>query len=507
MREPGHPLLIDRRSFVLGTAGLVATLGAGCSRERAAAPRVGASDAAVAAREAARRSPGARVVDHRLAAMLEDVDLAGRTVSTWTYGRGLGGDGIRVKAGDVLRVELSNRLPQATTIHWHGIALRNDMDGVDHLTQPEVASDGVFVYEFAVPDPGTYFFHPHVGLQADRGLYLPLVVEDPADAGAYDAEALVVLDDWTDGVGGTPESQLAAVSAAAAGGGAHGAHGAGGGPERPLLQSSVLRGHAGDVDHPLHLLNGRPAADRPTITAAAGGRLRLRIINAAADTAYRLAVGGHRLTVTHADGFPVVPVEADAILLGMGERYDVVVQLQSGAWPLVASAEGKGKSAVGVVRTADASQAAAPPADAVPSELSGKLVAYRDLRAADAVSLPATEADRTHDVKLGESSGLYTWTINGRTFDEHRPLEASDGERVRLRIKNDTSMWHPMHLHGHTFAMTGAHGTARKDTVNVLPDETVVVEFDADNPGQWMLHCHNAYHLEAGMATVLSYVK
>lgn len=102
---------------------------------------------------------------------------------------------------------MRNRLPDPTTIHWHGIALRNDMDGVPDLTQSAIAPGADFTYEFAVPDAGTYFFHPHVGTQLDRGLYAPLIVEDPAEPGAYDREFVVALDDWL-GASRTPDEVL-----------------------------------------------------------------------------------------------------------------------------------------------------------------------------------------------------------------------------------------------------------------------------------------------------------
>ncbi len=101
--------------------------------------------------------------------------------------------------------------------------------------------------------------------------------------------------------------------------------------------------------------------------------------------------------------------------------------------------------------------------------------------------------------------GSYEWGIDGRSFADRVPVQVQEGQRVRLVFENQTMMWHPMHLHGHTFALGGSEGP-RKDTVNVLPGERVAIEFDADNPGQWMLHCHNTYHLEAGMASTVSYV-
>lgn len=99
----------------------------------------------------------------------------------------------------------------------------------------------------------------------------------------------------------------------------------------------------------------------------------------------------------------------------------------------------------------------------------------------------------------------YDWAFDGKpyTADQRHPVKA--GERVRLEFNNSTTMWHPLHLHGHTFALGGGRGGARKDTALILPNGSLTVDFDADNPGLWMVHCHNVYHAEAGMMTVLGY--
>jgi FtsP/CotA-like multicopper oxidase with cupredoxin domain len=149
----------------------------------------------------------------RLRAAPDVVDLGGRLVKTWTFNGSVPGPELRLGAGQLLRVEFDNHLPASTSIHWHGVAIRNDMDGVPGFTQTPIPPAARFVYEFTVPDPGTYFFHPHAGVQLDRGLYGVLIVEDPAEPGRYDREAVIVLDDWTDGVGETPDQILARLLA------------------------------------------------------------------------------------------------------------------------------------------------------------------------------------------------------------------------------------------------------------------------------------------------------
>ncbi|HEX2705045.1 MAG TPA: multicopper oxidase domain-containing protein, partial [Candidatus Lustribacter sp.] len=151
-----------------------------------------------------------------------EVDLGGRVVTTWAYGDSLPGAAFRATAGERVQVAFSNDLPEPTSVHWHGLAIRNDMDGVPGVTTPEVAAGGSFDFDFVVPDPGTHWFHPHHGMQLDRGLYTPFIIDDPAEPGRYDAEWVVVLDDWTDGVGPSPEQIYASLKSGGGGSGGMG---------------------------------------------------------------------------------------------------------------------------------------------------------------------------------------------------------------------------------------------------------------------------------------------
>lgn len=499
---------LSRRRFMMLAGGVgAAAVTAACSSGTSASTAVGPSAAAVTAAEQARRTGTGRTVPVALRARPDRIDLGGVVVDTWAYDGRVPGPEIRVRRGDVLSVDFANELPQDSTVHWHGIALRNDMDGVPDLTQPAVRSGESFRYEFTVPDAGTHWFHPHVGMQLDRGLYAPLIVEDPDDGRDYELEAVLVLDDWLDGVSGTPDEQLETLrrdGMPGMGGMSGMDHGSMGGMGMGADPANPLGSDTGDVTYPHYLINGRTALDPVTVAGRPGQRIRLRIVNAAADTAFRVAVGGHRMTVTHSDGYPVEPLEARSLLISMGERFDVIVTLGDGAFPIVASAEGKDGQALAVLRTGSG---AAPISDVRPPELTTNPVTGAQLRAPADVRLPASEPDRTHDLVLGMEMSGYTWTINGETYADHTPLEISEGERVRLRFVNNTMMFHPMHVHGHTYQVVDRSGAgARKDTSLVLPGQTVEVDLDANNPGQWMVHCHNLYHGEAGMMTVLSYV-
>jgi FtsP/CotA-like multicopper oxidase with cupredoxin domain len=487
---------LTRRGFLAVGAGVLAGVAlASCSTP----PRyVLPGDALVGRTELARGGTG-RVTSVDLVAAPTQIGLAGVSANTWSFGS-VSAPTIRLTAGDTLRAHIRNELPVETSVHWHGLALRNDMDGVPGATQAPIAAGGEFDYEFVATNPGTYWFHPHVGVQLDRGLYGALIVDDPAEPLSYDEEWVVILDDWLDGVTGTPDEVLeelqGGMGGMMSGDGEHMLMGA---------RSDLLGGDAGDVFYPHYLINGRPPGDPATFTSAPGRRVRLRIINAGGDTAFRVALGSHRLTVTHTDGYPVTPVETDAILIGMGERYDALVTLGDGVFPLAAAAEGKGDTAWAIVRTGSGD---APNPSTTVSELTGQVLTADRLSADPSVLVSARPVDRELTVRLSGTMMTYDWSINGRAFDPADPLAGAlgvrQGERVRLNIENTTRMWHPFHLHGHTYQH--ADGGPRKDTSIVLPRRPLTVEFDADNPGLWAAHCHNTYHAESGMMAILGYL-
>lgn len=513
-REFSRRRLLSAGAAVFGSAALAA-----CGAQTSAPPQttIGPSDPAIDVAEKARRAAGARVVPFKLTAAAASVDLGGITVPTWAYGGSVPGRELRATAGDVLNVQVRNQLPDPTTVHWHGLALRNDMDGVPDVTQKAIPAGSSKTYEFVAPHPGTYWFHSHVGTQLDRGLYSPLIIEDPTEPGGYDSEHTIVLDDWLDGTERTPPQVLADLQAGkmkmgstSGTSGMSGMTGMSGGVPSGMAGmgsstggGSTLGGDPGDVSYPYYLVNGRVAAEPVTIAAKPGQRLRLRLINAAADTAFRVALAGHRMTVTHTDGFPVVPVDTDALLISMGERYDVAVTLHDGVFALVAAAEGKSGSGRALIRTASGS---APAVSLRLPELSRRVLTVAQLTAAASVRLPLHTPDRSLDMVLGGGMMPYQWTINGQTYKNHVPLPIHMSENVQIAIKNTTTMFHPIHIHGHTFQVRrGSVAGPRKDTVIVLPGTTMTVDLVADNPGQWLAHCHNVYHGEAGMMTVLSY--
>ncbi len=449
----------------------------------------------------------------RLVAGPVEVELApGRVWRTWGYNGQYPGPEIRVREGERLRVTVENDLPGAdTTVHWHGVPVPNPMDGVPGLTQEPTPPGGRMVYDFEANPAGSYMYHSHVGLQLDRGLLGPLVVEEATPHVAYDREHVLVFDDvLLDDP--RPLSELVRDRD-----GGMGMMGRGGRMDRMMGRDArqdgdrgrggMMDGMTGGVVPPYAGLavNGRLPEAPAEFEVRRGERVRLRLINPGGATTYRVAVGGHRMTVTHADGRPVEPVTVDRLTIGMGERYDVVVEADNpGVWPLIAATvEGDSAPARAVLRYADAAGSAL--RDGLPEGLrGGRALRYADLQSVE--TLPAEGApDRTFDLRL--SGGMMmdpgVWTMGGEAYPDAAPLEVREGERVRVTLSNMSMMLHPMHLHGHFFRT----GNALKDTVLVEAHMgRASFEFTADNPGRWFFHCHNLYHLHAGMAREVRYV-
>jgi len=522
---------LGRRRFLgLSVAGAAAAALAACTNTQVPAglaDRVMSTDPLVADYEARRASSG-KTVTQALAAGSLQATVAGKPVTTWGYNNGINAPTIRATAGDRLQVTLANQLKDPTSIHWHGLALRNDQDGVPGITQDPVAAGAGFSYDFRLAHPGTYWYHSHVEMQRERALYGALIIEDPAEKLTYDRDWVIVLDDWMDGITGTPDDVLKELSGGMSMSGTsmpgmdHGsmsgsmeASPSPSGPDGSMgmgmkhmlmgSRSDFLGGDAGDVSYPYHLFNSKAPEQAEILTASPGQVIRLRIINAAGDTAYRVGIPGQKITLTHTDGFPAVHQDVDAVVLGMGERIDALLTVRDGFTPVMALPEGKIGQALGFISTGTGRQ---PLPAVLPDTLDGTVVDGGQLKADPAVTLASKTPDRTHELHLTGGMMKYDWGINGHRFDMTKPFEDAfeikAGERVAVKFINDTDMWHPMHVHGHTFQISD--GGARKDTVIVRAKQAVTVIFDADNPGQWLTHCHNAYHAERGMMGVFSYI-
>jgi FtsP/CotA-like multicopper oxidase with cupredoxin domain len=422
---------------------------------------------------------------------------AGGDFVAWTYNGQVPGPEIRVKEGEIIRVVLRNFLPEGTTIHWHGIPLPNAMDGVPRITQPAVKPGETFVYEFEAKPAGSFIYHSHAKYQLDQGLYGPLIIEPSRSDESYDREYTLMLEDWVmrDG-GGVARTQRRPAM-----GGMHGMMHRGRNfrsDVEPLLEP-IYDGYA---------VNGKiyPAVD--PVRVKKGDKVKLRLINPSSATIYYLRLAGHTLTITHTDGNPIKPIETDVLRIGMGERYDVMfVADNPGHWILAAAEQGFGE---GQLRVPVIYEGLQQKKAVRPSFDSGaRIVTYRDFEAARPSNLEFAVTERFYNQIL--SGGMHSpyWTINGRVYPDTDNLAVRQGERIRLRYRNHSMMPHPMHLHGHFFRVVNPALPRKlwvlKDTLVVEHMERIDVEFEADNPGKWFHHCHNLYHMAAGMANVITY--
>ncbi|MCB9877618.1 MAG: multicopper oxidase family protein [Planctomycetes bacterium] len=424
------------------------------------------------------------IVDYELTAAAGTVDLGPGYASepARLYNGTLPAPVLHATEGQTLRVRLHNDLAESTILHFHGQPLPQGMDGMQVISRPETAPGQEFLYELPDLVPGTYWFHPHSDhhTQLDSGLAGVLIVDpaNPADDPAFDTDHVIVLDDW---------------NAANTGGSYTG-----------------------------HLLNGKTSDGQATITVQPGERMRLRFVNVAAMTNYVVALDGHPMTVTHTDGGRLQPVVTQAIPIGIGERYDVIVDCNNpGVWSLaVSTIENRTATVVrGIVRYAG--QAGADPSPtAVPGNLSsGAMLDYAQLASYWPASTPITATpDLVQPIVLGmqPAPGGGNWSINGEFWPNVTPIEVSLGDVVQFDYSTGTAGMmhsHPMHLHGQFVRLMGTAGGAthppRKDTVLVRPSgqpgSAWSVQYTADNPGSWLFHCHHMMHMMRGMMTLVNF--
>lgn len=469
-----------RREFLKASASLAL---AGLFREARAASAPGGNPAVLEAKLAQQQLAPARYP----------------ATEIWGYNGVTPGPTLRVRQGDRLRVTLANALPQlATTIHWHGVRLPNAMDGVPHLTQPPVEPGQRFEYAFTVPDAGTYWYHPHLRSyeQVARGLHGALIVEERAPI-AVDRDLVWVIADWRM----TPRAAI-----------------------QEDFQNLHDLSHAGRLGSVV-TINGRFAREHP-LEGRAGERVRLRLVNAAAARIFGLRFAGHRPMVVALDGQPVEPhaLGERGMVLGPGMRADLVIDFtgKPGERHHVEDAYYPGdRATVTEIVYQDAPPLRAESPGAVPRlppnplpepdpdkagrhELvlqGGAMGSLREARVQGEV-LPIARMLKEHHL---------AWAINGVAGKGHGDaplLELRHGSHYILTLRNDTGWDHPIHLHGHVFRVLTRNRAPVPhrpwhDTVLVGRHETVEIALVADNPGDWMLHCHALLHQEGGMMGIV----
>lgn len=417
--------------------------------------------------------------------------------AVWAYDGSIPGPVLRVRQGARARLLVENQLEQDTTVHWHGIRVPNAMDGVPGLTQSPIQPGETFAYEFLAPDAGTFWYHPHANSlqQIGRGLAGVLIV-DELEPVAVDRDLLWVLGDWRL----TPDAQIAS------------------GFGNPM--EAVMSGRVGNTI----TLNGTIPADQPV---RAGERIRLRLANTSLARIMALRFEGHRPMVIAIDGQPCDPHEPEGgrVILGPAMRVDIGLDLngEPGKHYAVVDDYYEGLSYTLTNLVYDDR----PPLRDQPLDIALALprnpLPEPDLAAAQRqeIVLQGGMMGGGALSGVGGMGGMATpgmdggpaWGINGMsmTGDGHAGMQPiftlKRGQTCLLTMRNETAWWHPMHIHGFSPLVLQRNGKPVpyrqwQDTILMAPKDVVECAFVADNPGDWMLHCHVTDHQMTGLMTV-----
>jgi CopA family copper-resistance protein len=521
----------------------------------------------------------AKTVRYELKIANQKANITGRDVDfALQVNGGIPAPTLEFTEGDDAEITVVNDVAdQEVSLHWHGILLPPEEDGVAYVNTPPIFPGKSRTFKFKIRQHGTYWYHSHTMLQEQKGVYGAIVIHPKKETIKADKEAVVVLSDWSDENADQiirnlkkdgdyylykKNSIRSIVGAVKAGG-----LGTYFGNEWIRMGGMDLS----DVGYDAFLINGKK--DSQLLTAHPGEKIRIRIINAGSSSYFHVSLGQTPMKVISADGVDIEPIEAKELLIGMAETYDILFTVpehknlelratsqdvtgHASTWigmgekvsapdkpvpdlytPMdhgahaghaTAGPAGHAGHDMAAMKSADPHAGHTMPMDHSKmdhskmdhSKMKNELpwqesvlprvdtLSVDDLKSLAPTTLPK-DAKR-FDVKLvlGGDMSRYVWHINGKSIHEDRLISINEGDVVRFTFENSTMMHHPMHLHGHFFRVLNKYDefSPLKHTVDVPPMGTRTIEFYANEPGQWMLHCHNLFHMESGMARVIKYM-
>lgn len=502
-----------------------------------------------AVREPFRTQTGGRVIYH-LYITDTVVQYTGKKADAIAINGTIPAPTLRFTEGDTAVIYVHNEMHMETSIHWHGLLLPNEQDGVPYLTTAPIKGHTVHQYQFPVVQHGTYWYHSHTMLQEQSGMYGAFIIQ-PRDA-APAQELTLLLSDWTNENPHQVERAL------------HNANDWYGirkkstqnyfeavkdkylGTKLENEWKRMLAMDVSDVYYNLFTINGKAVQEQPQYKA--GDRVRLRIINGSSSTYFWLQYGGGQLTVVASDGQEVKPVAVDRLIVGVSETYDVLVTIPGdGSYEFSATAEDRtNRTAVWLgsgarhaapvlprlryfegmkmmndmmhgngnlhdmgmqmsLQKMDMNQVMYP--EVVDSNRAIKTLNYGMLQSPDATTLPAGPV-RELRFELTGNMNRYVWTVDHKTISETDKILIRKGENIRIVLRNNSMMRHPMHLHGHFFRLLNGKGAYAplKTVLDIMPMETDTLEFHAsEGYGDWYFHCHILYHMMSGMGRIFHY--
>ena len=406
-----------------------------------------------------------------------------RIIRTVAYNGTAPGPILRLAEGRTANISVTNDTDVPELVHWHGLRIPSEVDGVMEEGTPMVMPGQTASYRFEAAPAGTRWYHSHAmaGKDLTRSLYSGqygfLYVEPKNDPGRYDQDVFIAMHQW--------EPYFVSVQ-------------------------DLRRGPPADngleVFYKSASFNDKALGHGEPIRVRQGQRVMFRLLNASATDDAMVALPGHRFNVVALDGNPVAsPQIVETLMLAPSERVDAVVEMDHpGIWILGATKDDERDKGMGVV-IEYAGATGAPQWQAPSMSMWDYLVFGR--------SAPAPAPDARLDLQIGKINGgrggFNRWTINGKSWPDTDPLIVEKGKRYRLVFHNDTGDMHPMHLHRHSFELASFAGKPTsgimKDTVNVPRRQAVEVDFVADNPGPSLLHCHMQEHQDFGFMVLIKY--
>ncbi len=447
-------------------------------------------------------------------------------------------------------IHVYNKLHHESSIHWHGLILPNEHDGVPYLTTAPILPHGHHVFRFPIVQNGTYWYHSHTMLQEQIGMYGAFIIHKREESKI--PEYTMLLSDWSDENPHQIERSLHYATdwyaikkgAAQSYGEAIKAKQLGTKFENEFKRMAAM--DVSDVYYDRVLTNGMPEQTYKALQA--GDSIRVRIINGSASTYFWLNYAGGEISVVASDGMDVAPVAVDRFIVGVSESYDVILKIpDTGSFELRATSEdrtnytslwlGEGKKQAspamprlnyfeGMSMMNDMMTVGAKMNDMgmdmslqqmdmnavmyrelTEQEQSPVTLNYAMLKSPIPTTLPKAPT-RTLNFTLTGNMNRYIWTMDNRTISESDKILIKKGENIRIILTNNSMMRHPMHLHGHFFRIVNGQGdyAPLKNVLDIMPMETDTIEFHASEEyGDWYFHCHILYHMMSGMGKIFSY--
>lgn len=479
------------------------------------------------------------------------VQYTGRKVPAIAINGSIPGPELHFTEGDTAEIYLHNTMHMETSIHWHGLILPNDQDGVPYLTTAPVKAHGTLLYRFPIVQHGTYWYHSHSMLQEQSGMYGAFIIHKKVDQNTY-KEHTLLLSDWTNEKPEQVERSLHnatdwyAIKKAAAQDYLQAAREKKLGVKLTSEWKRMLAMDVSDVYYDLMTTNGKNIEH--VSKALPGDTVRLRIINGSSSTYFWLRYSGGKIKVVASDGQDVVPAEVDRLIIGVSETYDVMVTVpDSGSYEFMATSEDRTRSTSSWI--GEGEQHFLPPMprlkyfegmkmmngmmnmdgsmddmgmnmslqqmdmnmvmypEITDSNASITTLNYAMLRSPKNTALPGGPV-REMTFELTGNMNRYVWTIDNKTVSAAEKILIRKGENIRIILKNNSMMRHPMHFHGHFFRILNGQGdnAPLKTVIDILPMETDTLEFHASEAGgDWYFHCHILYHMMSGMGRIFSY--